>query len=262
MKQILYQVDAFTDELFKGNPAGVCPLAEWLSDDLMQNIALENNLAETAFFIRSATESRIRWFTPVVEVDLCGHATLATAHVIFTEIDPEASEIQFDSRSGILRVQRDSDKLTLDFPADRITPAAAPGELLKAFPEPAIEVYRGRDDYMLVFATEDIVRKMKPDLGIIEKCSDRGVIVTARGVKTDFVSRFFGPAAGVPEDPVTGSAHTTLAPYWGKILGKDVLTAYQASRRGGHLECRLSGERVFISGSAVTYLKGEIYLPD
>jgi PhzF family phenazine biosynthesis protein len=259
MKLSLYQLDAFTDALFSGNPAAVVPLESWLSDDLMQKIASENNLAETAFFVPTEDGFHIRWFTPTIEVDLCGHATLATAAVIFTIQNYEQSKIQFESRSGILKVVRKDQILTLDFPADSYHIAVAPPALhesLRAL-EP-FEVYKGKTDYMVVIDNETQLRELQPDIILLSTIPARGIIITAPGDEVDFVSRFFAPQSGVAEDPVTGSAHTTLIPYWAERLNKKVMTARQLSARGGYLQCELLDDRVFIGGKVKLYLTGEI----
>jgi PhzF family phenazine biosynthesis protein len=261
MKLTYYQIDAFTDRLFGGNPAGVCPLREWLSAETMQKIALENNQAETAFYVGDAGRYAIRWFTPAVEVDLCGHATLAAAFSIFDLGGFPGPRIEFDSRSGGLAVRRDRERLTLDFPADKIVSVTAPELLVRGLGVAPVEAYQGKTDYLLVFATPEEVARMKPDFGLVAGVPARGVIVTAPGRETDFVSRFFGPQVGINEDPVTGSAHTTLTPYWAAKLGKKDLTAAQLSRRGGRLWCRLAGDRVEISGQACLYLRGQIEIP-
>ncbi len=258
MKLPLYQVDAFTDKLFSGNPAAVCPLQEWLPDELMQNIAMENNLAETAFIVPRGTDFEIRWFTPTLEVDLCGHATLAAAHVFFDYLHYQGNEIRFHSRSGVLPVHKRGDVLTLDFPADNIQPTGILPLFIDALKLKPLEAYKGRSDYMLVFEDESQVRSLKPDFGILSGLESRGVIVTARGTEADFVSRYFAPQFGIDEDPVTGSAHTTLTPYWASVLGKNELTAIQISTRRGYLQCKFLGERVEISGRAKMYLQGEI----
>lgn len=258
MKIRLYQIDAFTDEIFGGNPAAVCPLDSWLPDDLMQQIAMENNLAETAFFVRDGDRFDIRWFTPEVEVDLCGHATLATAFVIFNAEQFTGPIIEFDSRSGPLRAWRNGDFLTLDFPADRPSKSSAPGGLLEAIGQPPLEVHRGKTDYMLVYRNAVQIVSLRPDMMKLAEVAARGIIVTAPGDDVDFVSRFFAPQSGIPEDPVTGSAHTTLAPFWAQRLGRSELSARQLSKRGGALRCRVSGDRVEISGQARAYLAGEI----
>jgi predicted PhzF superfamily epimerase YddE/YHI9 len=259
MKLRLYQVDAFADRLFSGNPAAVCPLEEaWLPDGVMQQIAAENNLAETAFYMRSGSGYAIRWFTPACEVDLCGHATLATGYVVFAYDGWKGDAVEFASRSGILWVRRDADLLVLDFPVDTVH-AAEPTELLveSIGREPA-ECHKGKTDYLLVYSSEEEVRGLAPDFADLSMVPARGVIATAPGKDVDFVSRFFGPQVGVNEDPVTGSAHTTLTPYWSRRLGKTELTAKQLSRRGGWLRCRLAGDRVEIAGRAVPYLEGTI----
>ncbi|AQG78761.1 PhzF family phenazine biosynthesis protein [Spirosoma montaniterrae] len=262
----IYQLDAFTDRLYTGNPAAVVPLTEWLSDEQMQQIAAENNLAETAFFVKtdSDTDYHIRWFTPTVEVDLCGHATLATGYVVFfLEDKPEKDAITFDSRSGPLKVCRSDDGwLTLDFPADVFQKAnVQPPALLTSLTEKPVAVYKGKTDYMLVYESQAQIEALTPDFREMATVPARGVIVTAPGSAesgVDFVSRFFGPQSGIDEDPVTGSAHTTLIPYWAEQLGKTELTARQLSKRGGYLRCRLNNDRVDISGQVQLYLSGEI----
>ena len=261
MSLTMYQIDAFTDTLFHGNPAAVCPLTTWLPDALMQSIAEENNLAETAFYVREGDVYRIRWFTTVCEVDLCGHATLATAHALFHHEGFRGDTIRFISRSGPLSVRREGDLLVLDFPVDTLRTAPLPEGLDRALGGAPVETYRGKDDYLLVYRSQSEISAIDPDFGIIGRVPCRGVIVTAPGDSVDFVSRFFGPQSGVPEDPVTGSAHTTLVPYWAKRLKKSDFDALQLSRRGGRLRCTLSGERVHIAGHAVTFFKGTLSLP-
>ncbi len=260
MKRIkMFQVDAFTSELFKGNPAAVCLLDQWLDENLMQSIAAENNLAETAFIIRSGEHFAIRWFTPTVEVDLCGHATLASAYVIFNHTDFAAEEILFHSvRSGELRVTRDGKKLYLNFPVDEISRCENIPEITKGIGMKPIEVYKGKTDYMAIVGSEAEVQNINPDFAAIAEIAARGLIVTAPGNCVDFVSRFFGPQSGVNEDPVTGSAHTTLIPYWSGRLGKDSLSAKQISKRGGELQCQHAPPRVIVGGEAQLYLIGEI----
>ena len=258
MKLRLFQIDAFTDQLFRGNPAGVCPLPEWLPDETLQKIAMENNQAETAFYVRNRDGYRLRWFTPAVEVDLCGHATLAAAHVLFHFDGFAGPRIEFDSRSGPLTVRREGDLLTLDFPADTFAPAETPRELIQGLGAEPVETFRGKTDFMLVYRSRKDIETMIPELSLVGRVKARGIIVTAPGDSVDFVSRFFAPQVGVPEDPVTGSAHTTLAPYWAARLGKTELSALQLSKRGGRLRCRLAGKRVEIAGQARTYLRGEI----
>ena len=260
--QKIFQIDAFASSLFEGNPAAVCVLEAPMEEKTMQNIAMENNLAETAFVIKREEDYHIRWFTPEVEVDLCGHATLAAAYVLFNEYGHHTELIRLHSdRSGTLRVKREENgELTLDFPIDKLQPVGTVDEITLALGKNPVEIYRGKTDYLLVFEKEEDVRSIEPNFYLLDKVDARGVIVTAPGKEVDFVSRFFAPRCGVPEDPVTGSAHTSLTPYWSKRLGKQVLSARQLSQRGGSLRCRLEGDRVFISGRAVPYLKGEIKL--
>ena len=254
----IFQIDAFTDELFHGNPAAVCPLEDWLPAETMQKIAMENNLAETAFFVKGKDRYKIRWFTPAVEVDLCGHATLASAYVIFNFLGHEGPRVEFDSASGPLFAKRDGEYLTLDFPADVVVAARAPDLLMRALGAEPRETYKGKSDYLLVFGSQKEIEEMAPDMGSLVQVPARGIIVTARGDEVDFVSRFFAPQVGVPEDPVTGSAHTILTPYWAARLGKTELAAMQLSRRRGWLKCRPAGDRVEISGQARAYLSGTI----
>lgn len=258
MKLSLYQVDAFAEQRFSGNPAAVVPLDRWLPDALMQNIAMENNLAETAFYATEHDQFRIRWFTPKAEVDLCGHATLATAHVMFSHRGFAGNEVRFASRSGELRVRKDGDRLTLNFPTDTIERVALSPELTACFPVRPSEAWKGKVDYLLVFENEAVVAGLQPDLRAISRLGTRGAIATAKGDTAGFVSRYFAPQFGIDEDPVTGSAHTTLMPYWANRLGTNELSAIQLSERKGHLHCVLLGDRVEISGKAVTYLVGEI----
>jgi PhzF family phenazine biosynthesis protein len=255
----VYQVDSFASRVFSGNPAAVCPLKKWLPDEQMQAIAAENNLANTAFFVANQDGYDLRWFTPKVEVALCGHATLASAFIIFHDLAPAAKSVRFETKSGALIVTRDGDLLSMDFPACPATGCEMPPELLRALGSQPEAVLTARD-YIAVYATEDEVWKLIPDLGMVMQLDRFGLIVTAPGRQADFVSRFFAPAQGVPEDPVTGSAHCTLIPYWSKRLGKKKLHAQQVSPRGGELECEDRGERVIISGRAVRFLEGSIYL--
>ncbi|HYO83033.1 MAG TPA: PhzF family phenazine biosynthesis protein [Bryobacteraceae bacterium] len=262
MEVTFYQVDAFTRELFKGNPAAVCPLNRWLDTAVMQAIALENNLAETAFFVPDGPDGKfhIRWFTPTTEVDLCGHATLASAWVVMNRVAPGLQHVTFDSRSGPLTVSREDDLYALDFPARpgrRITP---PEELVRALGREPEEVWKARD-LMCVFNSEGQVRDIAPDMTKLATLDTFAVIVSAPGTDVDFVSRFFAPSRGVPEDPVTGSAHCTLIPYWAETLGKQTLRARQISSRGGELFCELKGDRVKIAGNAALYCTGTIHLP-
>lgn len=254
----IYQADAFASSLFKGNPAAVVPLTEWLPDQIMQQIALENNLSETAFFIPEGDHFHIRWFTPKAEVILCGHATLATAHVIFNELGFQGEQIDFNSPSGVLTVKKMGDKLQLDFPADFAQEVEPVETFARAFEAKPLITLKGRTDYLLLFDSEETILNLNPNIQLLLSTNARGVIVTAKGNKVDFVSRFFAPAVGVNEDPVTGSAHTTLIPFWGNRLNKTEMTALQLSDRGGQLWCTLLGNRVLIAGKAVTYLRGEI----
>ena len=261
--QEMYQVDAFASELFKGNPAAVCIRKQWLPDEVMQAVASENNLAETAFAVPEAGGYGIRWFTPETEVALCGHATLATAHILFNTLEPEASRISFLSRQrGILEVSRSGDWLVLDFPEDTIASVEMPDLLKEALGGNPRSCWKGLTDYMVVYDTEKEIRDLKPNYHMLDQIPVRGVIATSRGNTQDFVSRFFAPNCGVPEDPVTGSAHTTLTPYWAKNLQKKELSASQLSPRGGLLRCEMAGDRVKIAGQAITYMKAEIYLPE
>lgn len=258
----LYQVDAFTDKLFGGNYAAVVPLERWIPDALMQSIAAENNLPETAFFVPEGEGFAIRWFTPVKEVELAGHPTLATAHVIFEHLGYKGAAIRFTSMRGPLKVTRSIHGLTLDFPADTLETIVVNDELRACFDTEPIEVLRGSLDYLFVFRSEGELDGLVPRLKSIAKLLSRGAIATAPGDRSDFVSRYFAPQFGIDEDPVTGSAHVALAPYWAKRLGKSELTAIQISPRRGHLHCVMRGDRVDISGRAVTYLIGEIQIPD
>jgi PhzF family phenazine biosynthesis protein len=255
----IFQVDAFTDRVFGGNTAAVCPLEHWLPDEVMQNIAVENSVAETAFFIPLDDGFDLRWFTPEIEMDLCGHATLAAAHVIAKHLKYPLPSIKFQSKSGELRVTVDGVLLTLDFPSRNPEPSAIPRTILDAFQEKPVEVLKSRD-YVLVYETEESIRRLKPDQTLLNQINldPGGIVVTAPGNEVDFVSRFFTPQASIFEDPVTGSAHCSLIPYWSKRLGKESLVAIQASSRGGKLFCKDAGERVLISGQAVTYLEGVI----
>ncbi len=253
----IFQVDAFTAQVFRGNPAAVCPLYTWLDEGVMQLIARENNLSETAFFVPEEDHYRIRWFTPVTEVDLCGHATLASAHVIFTELDPLCTRAMFDSASGPLRVERSGDMLSMDFPAQPPLACEAPEVLVQGLGKKPSAVLRCAD-YFVVYDHEEDIRSLEPRMDLLAAVDLRGVIVTAPGLRSDFVSRFFAPRLGIDEDPVTGSAHCALIPYWSTRLGRTELHALQVSQRGGEIFCRDRGERVTISGRAVTYLKGAI----
>jgi PhzF family phenazine biosynthesis protein len=261
MKLKLYQVDAFTDKLFGGNPAAVCPLTEWLDDDLLQKIAMENNLAETAFYVKQEDRYELRWFTPKVEVDLCGHATLAAAFVLFHWEGHSGDSINFYSpRSGNLNVSKHSEWLTLDFPVDVFRNTPVSSEIEDCFDKKPIEAFKGKTDYMLVYEKEADMTGITPHFEAISKLDARGIIITAKGEQVDFVSRFFAPQSGIDEDPVTGSAHTTLTPYWAEKLNKTEMTAMQLSERSGYLKCKIQGNRVEISGQAKLYLTGEIFI--
>ena len=261
MKIPFYQVDAFSSKIFGGNPAAVCPLESWPADEMLQNIAAENNLSETAFFVQSSKgRYKLRWFTPTVEVDLCGHATLASAFIIFSFIDRSLSSVEFETASGPLSVTKSGELLSLNFPARRPVPAEASPILSQALGTESLEVLKARD-LLAVFKDESTIKNMIPDFDKLKQIRDvLGIIVTAPGEKSDFVSRFFAPNAGIPEDPVTGSSHCTLIPYWADRLKKNHLHAFQLSKRGGEIFCENAGDRVRISGNAVLYAKGELYL--
>lgn len=261
MKLTLYQVDAFADKVFQGNPAAVCPLTAWLDDTLLLKIASENNLSETAFYVIKEDRVEIRWFTPNTEVDLCGHATLATAFVLATQENFMGNKIPFYSvRTGSLPVTVDGDNFTLDFPTDQLNEIALTHDLLTATSLKPSAAYKGKCDIMLIYQKQEDIACLIPNLPQIEKLDARGLIVTSIGNDCDFVSRFFGPKVGVNEDPVTGSAHTTLTPYWSKQLNKFNFRAEQISARRGTLYCKLVNDRVEITGKAILYMKGEIYL--
>ena len=260
MKLPLYQVDAFASAVFKGNPAAVCPLEKWLDDELMQAIALENNLSETAFIVAKGDAYDLRWFTPAAEVDLCGHATLASAYVVFEHLDKQAQEVHFDTRSGRLSVTRGSDgMLAMDFPVQPGEPIEVSQEIISGLGAEPSYLFGG-EDFMAVFERESQIRAIEPDHAVLKKFERRGVIITAPGDEVDFVSRFFAPGYGIPEDPVTGSAHCMLTPYWAERLGKTEMRARQISSRGGDLLCSLESERVRISGRVAEYMTGEISL--
>jgi PhzF family phenazine biosynthesis protein len=260
MKIKQYQVDAFAARVFEGNPAAVCPLDSWLDDALLQAIAQENNLSETAFFVPGAKGFELRWFTPVDEVDLCGHATLATAHVIFEILGYGGPVVAFETRSGELFVRKKGNLLQMDFPAQPPAPCRVPENLVGGLGGlRPIEVLAA-SDYMAVFDSEATIHAIRPDHTLLGTLDLRGLIVTAPGDEVDFVSRFFAPQLGIPEDPVTGSAHCVLAPYWADRLGKENLTARQVSKRGGSLTCEVEGDRVLISGGAVMFMEAEISL--
>lgn len=261
MKLEIFQVDAFTNKPFGGNPAAVVPLEEWLSDETMLNIAAENNLAETAFFVKNGDQYEIRWFTPKVEVNLCGHATLASSHVIFNELGLEESEIKFLSqRSGSLGVSKTGDRLVLDFPAYPIREIETLPQLVDVEVPPLKSWETQGNMLMMLLRSQEEVATLEPDMHAVEQLPYDEIIITAKGDDCDFASRMFAPKLGIPEDPVTGAIHCSLIPYWAAELGKNELFARQVSARGGELYCRLAGDRVKIGGNAVLYLKGEIYV--
>jgi len=259
MELSIFQVDAFSKRVFGGNPAALCPLDSWLPDATLQAIAAENNLAETAYFVRKGGRYHLRWFTPAVEMDLCGHATLASAYILFHELGETSEVIRFDTQSGELVVKREGDLLVMDFPSRppgevKVDPAVAP-----ALGGKPTEILAARD-YFAVYGSEEEVRALKPNMAALARIDKFAFIATARGKDGDFVSRFFAPAAGVPEDPVTGSAHCSLIPYWAAKLGKNTLHARQISARGGELFCKLKDDRVEIAGHCAFYLKGKIWV--
>ena len=253
----IYQIDAFSSCVFEGNPAAVCPLDEWLPDETMQSIAEENNLSETAFFVPKDDGFHIRWFTPASEVDLCGHATLGSAYVLFNILGYKNEAIQFDSKSGVLVVTKQDDWLTLDFPKQPPVYCETPKEIVEAFNKEPIECMMS-EDIIAVFENEIDIESANPDFEQLKKLDSRGVIITAKSMRYDFVARFFAPKYGIPEDPVTGSAYTQLAPYWASKLGKQKFKAKQLSSRGGELYCEILGDRVLISGKATKYMEGKI----
>ena len=270
----LYQIDAFTDKLFHGNPAAVIPLEKWIDDELMQKIALENNLSETVFFVPSdgnsspdgggregAADYDIRWFTPELEINLCGHATLASAYVLFNILGFNKEEIVFHSKSGLLKITRENNTILMDFPSwppEKLN--EYPEELIRSLGNPEVlGVYKNRD-FVVELTNEDAVRKCDPDFSLMQKAGGY-IIITAPGNEVDFVSRFFAPSGGIPEDPVTGSAHSQLIPFWSYKLGKNKMTAKQLSKRGGDVYCEQKGDRVIMGGNCVFYMKGEIELP-
>ena len=257
MKNKIDVVDAFAEEIFKGNQAAVCPLDEWITDETMQKIAMENNLSETAFLKKEEDGYKLRWFTPEYEIDLCGHGTLASAYVIFNYIDRELDVIEFKTMSGILKVSRKNDKITMEFPIREGKRTEISETIIEALGVIPIAAYKSRD-LMLVLQDEDDIRYLQPNMEILRSIGVDGVMVTAKGRKVDFVSRFFTPSSVINEDPVTGSAHCTLIPYWSKRLDKSIMVAQQLSKRGGKLYCEMLDDRVLISGSCVVYLEGTI----
>jgi len=260
MKIPFYQIDAFTSSLFSGNPAGVCLLDNWLEDATMLAIAAENNLSETAFLVPSNEDYKIKWFTPKVEVDLCGHATLASAFVIFNYVDKSCDTVCFDSVSGPLTVKRETNNLSMDFPSATPSPCPIPNELVDGLLLEPEEVLLSRD-YLVVYDSEEKIKSLRPNMEKLSRLDSLGIIATAQGSQCDFVSRFFAPGVGIPEDPVTGSAHCTLVPYWANKTGKTKFHALQLSQRGGELFCEQMGDRVVIAGRAVAYLEGTIIIP-
>ncbi len=261
MQLRMYQVDAFASRVFEGNPAAICPLSAWLPDALMQAIAGEHNQSETAFFVADGEGFRLRWFTPRREVDLCGHATLAAAHVLYAHLGFDRPLAVFHTRSGALSVARRGEALVMDFPAIPAQPCPAPAALAEGLGRAPLEV-RGAGDYLAVLEDPEQVLQLAPDMAALARLDRRGVCVTAPGSQgVDFVSRFFAPKYGIPEDPVTGSAHCMLAPYWAGRLGKTRLQARQLSARGGEVGCELRGDRVLLLGRAVTYMTAEVSLP-
>jgi len=260
MKLQMFQIDAFTSQVFKGNPAAVVPLERWLPDQTLLDIGAENNLSETAFFVPDGEGFHIRWMTPTSEVDLCGHATLASAYVLFEYLEPHRKEVRFASQSGPLIVRKDGAYLAMDFPSWMPKPRDLTEAMGRALGRTPKQVFAGRD-LLAVYDSEDEVRALTPDFEAMKGLEWLGIIATAPGKQSDFVSRFFAPRVGVPEDPVTGSAHCALTPYWAGRLGKSRMRAFQVSRRGGELFCELKGDRVIVSGAAARYLEGTIYLP-
>lgn len=259
MEISLYQIDAFASKIFEGNPAAVCPLDEWLPDEIMQSIAQENNLSETAFFVPKGDGFHIRWFTPTSEVALCGHATMAAAYALFNSLGYKKDKIEFESRSGILKVTKDNDWLVMDFPTQPPISCDIPKEIIEAFDATPIECLKS-EDFIVVFDHEIDIESAKPDLGKLVKLDLRGVIITAKSTHYDFVARFFAPKFGIPEDPVTGSAYTQLVPYWASKIDSKRFKAKQVSSRGGELTCEIADDRVLISGKAVQYLEGKIII--
>jgi predicted PhzF superfamily epimerase YddE/YHI9 len=259
VKLPIFQVDAFASNVFQGNPAAVCPLDTWIDDAKMQAIAAENNVSETAFFVKEGASYRLRWFTPTCEVNLCGHATLASGYVFLNKLDPSKNAIQFETRSGSLIVRRDGDLLALDLPSSPPWKATAiPAELRDGLDPAPKEVWQVKDNYFVIYDNEDDIRRARPTFPLLEKLHPFGVCVTARGKSVDFVSRYFAPSYGINEDPVTGSTHCSLTPYWSAVLEKSALHALQVSRRGGELWCEVAGNRTIVKGKSALYLEGMI----
>ena len=257
MKLDIFQIDAFTDKVFGGNPAAVIPLPNWLDDETLQHIATENNLSETAFFVKNQDVFELRWFTPVAEVNLCGHATLAAAFVLFEELKHPEDSIRFSTKSGLLEIHKKEKSIELNFPVDSLEKGDV-ANYQSLFNKKPKEAWKGKEDVLLVFQDEDEVQQLIPNLAKIATTACRGVIASAKGNQVDFVSRFFTPQLGINEDPVTGSAHTSLVPFWAKKLKKSQFEAKQISKRGGDLVCEIKENRVFISGQAICFMKGEI----
>lgn len=253
----IYQVDAFAEKLFEGNPAAVCPLENWLDDDILQSIATENNLSETAFFVKENNHFNLRWFTPKTEVDLCGHATLASAFVLFNILNFNEEEINFQTQSGLLKVYKKDELIILNFPSYDLKITQPTQNLIIAIGKEPIETFFNRD-YFLVYENEEDIVSINPNFSELKKINSQGFIITAKGKDCDFVSRYFAPSVGIDEDPVTGSIHTVLIPFWSKRLNKNEMVAKQLSRRKGKLYCKNLGNRVEIAGKAILYLKGEI----
>jgi PhzF family phenazine biosynthesis protein len=259
MRTPIFQIDAFTTRRFAGNPAAVIPMDRFLDDATLQAVAAENNLAETAFLVPEGGDYRLRWFTPIVEVPLCGHATLASAAAVMERLEPGRDKVIFHTASGPLTVNRTNGGYVMDFPVRPSEPGATPPGLAEALGVVPVEVLSDTFNYIALLESAQLVRELAPDIAAIARMDRSGVVVTAPGDETyDFVSRYFAPAKGIPEDPVTGGAHCALAPYWAKRLGKTAFRAYQASRRGGEITCRLAGDRVELEGSCVFYLEGEV----
>lgn len=261
MKIPFFHVDAFTNKVFAGNPAGVCLLEEWLPNKTLQKIAAENNLPETAFLVRGKTEYHLRWFSPAVEIDLCGHATLASAFVLHLTLSDLPHTLRFKTMSGMLKVEKQNDLYILDFPVRRAEKNDPPDALLQGLGIKPQSVFKARD-FLTVFDNEEQILSLAPDFTQLASLDCLGIIATAPGREVDFVSRFFAPAVGIPEDPVTGSSHCTLIPYWADKKGKNILTARQLSKRGGELFCEYRTDRVLIGGKAALYLQGEITVPE
>lgn len=265
MRLPIYQADAFTSRIFGGNPAALVPLEQWPHDELLQRIATENNLSETAFTVPAEDGFELRWFTPAAEVPLCGHATLATAHLLWTQLGFSRNEIRFSTRSGLLTARREGDRIALDFPAQKLRSLKLESQFTAPFAAEPREVLAEDADggkLLLVFADAETVAALQPDFRAVATLPYQGIVCTAEGKGCDFVSRFFAPNVGIDEDPVTGSAHTLLTPFWAERLGKTAMQAQQVSPRGGELECELQGERVILRGRAVTYLRGEIFIQE